>query len=190
MSTPAAASKVVSPVPQVVTAAISEALKQFQSRDVLEQSTIIRERYTSDAIFTDPIMKVKGTKNVQLEFYSLIKIFHSVVVKEKDLTVTEGPKFYKAEIENHQTYVPKRDGFLSRRLMPEEIKINVLTTLEVQKDSGQISKHTEVWHDKKVPVPGFAKPINGWMSANMFKLLGWGKDVDQSKASNSKVATE
>lgn len=31
----------------------------------------------------------------QLEFYSLIKIFHSVVVKKKDLTVTEGPKFYK-----------------------------------------------------------------------------------------------
>ena len=25
-----------------------------------------RERYTSDAIFMDPIMKVKGTKNVQV----------------------------------------------------------------------------------------------------------------------------
>jgi len=38
------------------------------------------------------MMKVKGTKNVQLEFYSLIKIFKTVDIKEKELTVTEGPK--------------------------------------------------------------------------------------------------
>ena len=36
-----------------------------------------------------------------------------------------GMPFTQAELENHQTYVPKRDGFFSRRLMPEEIKINV-----------------------------------------------------------------
>ena len=34
----------------------------------------------------------------QLEFYSLIKFFHSVVLKEKDLTVTEGPKIYKVSL--------------------------------------------------------------------------------------------
>mmetsp|Transcript_2352 Transcript_2352/g.7041 ORF Transcript_2352/g.7041 Transcript_2352/m.7041 type:complete len:160 (+) Transcript_2352:463-942(+) len=138
--------------------------------------------------------------SLQLEFYSLIKIFKTVDIKEKELTVTEGPKnTYKADLENFQTYVPKREGFLSRHLMPEEIKINVLTSLEIQKESGLISKHTEIWHDKKVPVPGFVRPFNGWLTANMFKLLGWGKDVDQSKAAASggkaaspggKIATE
>mmetsp|Transcript_2350 Transcript_2350/g.7034 ORF Transcript_2350/g.7034 Transcript_2350/m.7034 type:complete len:110 (+) Transcript_2350:463-792(+) len=83
--------------------------------------------------------------SLQLEFYSLIKIFKTVDIKEKELTVTEGPKnTYKADLENFQTYVPKREGFLSRHLMPEEIKINVLTSLEIQKESGLISKHTEV----------------------------------------------
>ncbi len=69
-------------------------------------------------------------------------------------------------------------------MMYKDASSTVLHTLRSSVD------FVQVWHDKKVPVPGFAKPINGWMSANMFKLLGWGKDVDQSKASNSKVATE
>ena len=31
----------------------------------------------------------------------------------------------QADLENHQTYVTKRDSFFSRHLMPEEVKINV-----------------------------------------------------------------
>ncbi len=42
MASPAAAKQAITPVPQVVQAAVSEMLVMFQNRDVKQQSTIIR----------------------------------------------------------------------------------------------------------------------------------------------------
>lgn len=183
----------VTPVPQVVTAAVAEMLVMFQNRDVAQQSAIIRERYATNAIFTDPLMKVSGHKDVALEFYSLIKIFESVNIQQKELKVTEGAKegVYQADVENHQTYVPRKQGFFSKHLMPDKVELDVTTKLEVQKESGKILSHVEVWHDKFVPVPGFLKPVNGGLSALWFKILGWGKDVsDSAPTTNGQSATQ
>lgn len=171
------------PAPQVVTAAVSEMLTMFQSRDVKQQATIIRERYSPDARFTDPLMTVKGHKDIALEFYSLIKLFSVVDLQQQDLTVYEEKNgVYEADVKNHQTYETRREGFFSKHLMPAKVEINVTTKLEVQKDTGKIISHTEVWHDKSVPVPGFAKPFMGGSTALLFKILGWGKIVDAKQA--------
>ena len=59
------------------------------------------------------------------------------------------------------------------------------TTLEIHKDSGRILSHIEVWHDKFVPIPGFAKPFMGGSTALLFKMLGWGKDVAAKQAASA-----
>jgi hypothetical protein len=46
----------------------------------------------------DPLMKVRGHKDIALEFYGLIKAFSDVKLDQKRLTVTEGsrPDVYEA----------------------------------------------------------------------------------------------
>jgi hypothetical protein len=52
-------------------------------------------------------MKVRGHKDIALEFYGLIKAFSDVKVVQKSLLVTEGnrPDVYEASIENTQLYI-------------------------------------------------------------------------------------
>lgn len=95
----------------------------------------------------------------------------------------------QVQVENTQHYVTERSGWLSKKLMPEKVDIEVgasivvaiimlpaiqtsaqprqnpggagcflmrkmfvqaTTKLEVQKDSGKILSHIEVWHNKSV----------------------------------------
>ena len=75
----------------------------------------------------DPLMKVRGHKDIALEFYGLIKAFSSVKLDQKSLTVTEGsrPDIYDASVENTQQYKTIRSSWLSKRLMPETVSIEV-----------------------------------------------------------------
>jgi hypothetical protein len=41
---------------------------------------------------SDPLMKVRGHKDIALEFYGLIKAFSDVKVDQKSLTVTQGSR--------------------------------------------------------------------------------------------------
>lgn len=55
-----------------------------------------REHYASDAIFIDPIMKVHGHRDISLEFYSLIKLFNTVITpQETTVTSTDTPSIVK-----------------------------------------------------------------------------------------------
>ena len=72
-------------------------------------------------------MKVRGHKDIALEFYGLIKAFKDVKLEQKSLTVTEGsrPGVYEASVANTQHYVTERSSWLSKRLMPEKLQIEV-----------------------------------------------------------------
>jgi hypothetical protein len=182
---PAAAKQAITPVPQVVQAAVSEMLVMFQNRDVKQQSTIIRERYDPKAVFMDPLMKVRGHKDIALEFYGLIKAFADVKVDQKSLSVTEGsrPDVFEVKVENIQHYVnSEKRSWLSKKLVPEKIDIEATTMLQVQKDTGKILSHIETWHNKPTFIPGFVKPFIGASSCTLFKIMGWGKDVDAKEA--------
>lgn len=53
-------------------------------------------------------------------------------------------------MQNTQAYVTAKNGFFSKHLMPEKVDIEATTTLEIEKNSGKILSHIEVWHNKSV----------------------------------------
>ena len=46
--------------------------------------------------------------------------------------------------------------------------------------TGLIVRHEDVWLNKGFKVPTFMKRGTGVMSSAMFKLFGWGKEVDKA----------
>ena len=48
--------------------------------------------------------------------------------------------------------------------------------------TGLIVRHEDRWLNKGIKVPSFMKRGTGVMSSGIFKLLGWGKDVDKAAA--------
>lgn len=43
-------------------------------------------------------------------------------------------------------------------------------------------RHEDVWNNSGFGMPGLLKKPNGVLSSGIFKLLGWGKQVDGAKA--------
>ena len=43
-------------------------------------------------------------------------------------------------------------------------------------------RHEDVWNNSAFNMPGLLKKPNGVLSSGIFKLLGWGKQVDSAKA--------
>ena len=46
--------------------------------------------------------------------------------------------------------------------------------------TGLIVRHEDRWLNKGFKVPSFMKRGTGVMSSGIFKLLGWGSDVDKA----------
>ena len=60
----------------------------------LDTSSVLctREQCACDAMFTNPIMKVHGHRDISLEFYSLIKLFQTTITRKNTSVVsTERP---------------------------------------------------------------------------------------------------
>lgn len=64
----------------------------YRSRDVQEQGKVLEQHYQASAHFVDPLMNCKGTTEILLAFYSLIKIFDSVTIEQTRASFTLQPR--------------------------------------------------------------------------------------------------
>lgn len=159
--------------------------RAFTTTNLQTQVDVFQRRFSENAVFEDPLMRVKGRRNVELEFYSLIKLFDNITYTPTSVTVTpcpaaKGPDLLQVNIENDQVYLLSRSSWLSKKVMPEKVELQVSTKLDVDPQTWQVVRHQEVWNNKSVPVPRFLKGLNGWSSLTAFKIAGWGKDVDKA----------
>lgn len=46
--------------------------------------------------------------------------------------------------------------------------------------TGLIVKHEDRWNNKGFKMPGFLKKPNGIFTSSVFKLIGWGRQVDKA----------
>ena len=56
-----------------------------------------------------------------------------------------------------------------------------VSTYVTLNDKNQVLRHEDVWNNAW-GVPGIFKKPNGMLSSSIFKLLGWGKQIDNTKA--------
>jgi hypothetical protein len=184
------------PVPAVVQEVVQDVLvTQYTTKDAGLQANIIEKRYTPDGEFVDPIMHVKHHPDIQLQFYSLIRIFESISVVPKGITVKPpqdlerllkkspqqfGTANVVAVVDNQQTYRFARSGLFGKAL-PKQIVLDVTTTLVINQQTGQVRYHEDVWQHKWVPIPKFSRKLNGATSCFMMRLLGWQKKISEAK---------
>lgn len=55
--------------------------------------------------------------------------------------------------------------------------------------TGLIIRHEDRWNNKGFKMPGFLKKPNGVFTSGVFKLLGWGRQVDKASAA-AKTGTQ
>jgi hypothetical protein len=64
----------------------------YRSRDIKEQADVLEKHYHSTAHFVDPLMNCKGTREILLAFYSLIKIFDTVQIEQLSAKLSTDPR--------------------------------------------------------------------------------------------------
>ncbi|KAK9812570.1 hypothetical protein WJX73_009815 [Symbiochloris irregularis] len=167
-------------------AKLTEVFKAFTTKDGAEQGRIITTHYREDAHFIDPLMDSIGREEIALAFFSLIKVFSKVELEQKSAellpahtlpTKLQGQDLQQVAVHNQQVYHLERSGFLSKRLFPEVVDLDVTSTFTIDPKSGLIVQHTDVWNNKGFGMAGFLKRPNGAMGGALFKMLGWKKEV-------------
>lgn len=75
-------------------------------------------------------------------------------------------------------YFWARGGPLTRRLLPEATDVEGTVTLQVDKATHKVLRHTDVWRSPAVaPLPDAARALGARASNALFRLLGWEKEL-------------
>lgn len=80
--------------------AVSAVGTMYSTKDVKEQTRIIENHFHKDGVFVDPLMHVKGVRNIELQFLSLIRIFSEIVFTESNVAVSEGTKIKACDLKD------------------------------------------------------------------------------------------
>ncbi|KAI8826045.1 uncharacterized protein EV422DRAFT_515108 [Fimicolochytrium jonesii] len=159
---------------------ISKVLRLYTSRDPKEQQQIIETHYAPNATFEDPLMIVHGPTNIISQFHALLSFFSSIDANEtplnsigslKDTQPPQGESLANGElisVPNTQIY---RRGEPSK---PKEIPIEAVTHITVDKTSGKVLYHKDVWLNHKFENPSLVKKVSGASSSAIFKLFNVG----------------
>lgn len=153
------------------------------------QMPVWQKRYASDAIFEDPMFSVNTPADREAQFASLPSIFPRIEVhrarngadaKTYDVTPADATrdnlpessklkKLVRIEVPNTQVYyLPKFMSFVP--LSPSKIEIAGVTKLTVEKDTGKVVKHQDVWNITGEHLPG-GLPIVGSPSASIYAMI-------------------
>eukprot|EP00884_Botryococcus_braunii_P002868 jgi/Botrbrau1/12582/Bobra.0169s0112.1 len=162
---------------------VDAVLQMYRSRDINEQADVLEKHYHSTAHFVDPLMNCKGTKEILLAFYSLIKIFDTVQIEQLSAKLSKDPRLppglasqniEQVVVQNHQIYTFARTSRLSKWLLPQQIDIDSQIFLTLDAKDGRILWHEDTWPGKG-SMPSLLKRPVGIASFGTFRMLGWGK---------------
>lgn len=64
----------------------------YRTKSGEEQGKIVANHYAANASFVDPLMHVTTPREIQLAFYSLIKLFKDVEVYKKSVVWNSTPR--------------------------------------------------------------------------------------------------
>lgn len=187
--------------PQYVQALISAMQTYYETRDETVQKTIINTYFAPEAdykgtrvpVFEDPLMVVYGREKIRLQFKSLIKFFSVIRFEPIPYTipgmtvqsVTGSPEpapMFKLDEPGHFGEGTVDVSFKSNQyytMGKRQINLtSVRTTLTLQRESGKILMHRDVWEGDQPQGEGrfytrFGKPVVGIVTSAFFKLIGW-----------------
>ncbi|KAI3650328.1 hypothetical protein MP228_003809 [Amoeboaphelidium protococcarum] len=158
---------------------ITNVFRMYTTRSHDEQKQLLQKYFAPNVTFEDPLMRVHGHKNYRVQFHSLIKLFSDVKIDydvSKYQTVNPSstrPDAIDLIIPNQQHYVFKKDGFISRRLFPDKVDLDTVTTITVV--DGKIVSHRDVWIGNKESTihQKYTKPLLGQVVSVTLRLIGW-----------------
>ena len=168
---------------------LSTVFRMYTTHDKTEQQSLLQSYYSPRVQFEDPIMKVEGSENYALQFYSLAKFFSSVQIQWSSYATKVpgalGQGSMDVIVENNQTYTFARESWLSQKTLPEKVEMKVITTVTVRDcdaedekvDDGLILRHQDVWPENDAFGWSFyqqhMKQSVGSFTSQVFKWLGW-----------------
>ncbi|KND05027.1 uncharacterized protein SPPG_00706 [Spizellomyces punctatus DAOM BR117] len=178
-----------STLPFRLTDVLDEVFSLYAAPNSATQKNVFKKRYHPDAIFEDPIFRVYTSRDREAQFASLPSIFPRIEISRAhnagDIKIynvtaqdarqdglpqslTQSP-LVRIEIPNTQKYyLPKLLNYVP--LSPTKVDIECVTRLTVQRDSGRVVKHQDVWKQTGEHLLG-ALPLVGGPSAAVYALL-------------------
>lgn len=166
-----------------------ELAKVYTTKDVLEQVCLIDKLYADQAVFIDNMICASGKKAVKLQLYSLIKLFGSVAVSQEQPTTKQSIDVQEVSFKNTQKYTFERTGFISKRLLPEEVELQVLTTLSLDRLSGKITRHEDAWQNFGSQ-PVFLRKFAAGSANTIFRICGWESQLKRAGKASKLAASE
>ncbi|KAJ3180756.1 hypothetical protein HDU87_001869 [Geranomyces variabilis] len=180
-------------------ALIQDILSIYHTRDSATQANVVSTHYEAFATYEDPLIKVKGRRNLCAQFHSLIPLFPRIEataghasspsacphVLSPSLPSAAASKssspFTSANtrtlvIPNTQIYHGPPKSWI-----PEQTLLEVISTITIS-DNGKIIAHRDVWLNKKLELPLFFKRASGALVCALLKTFKVGHPPGQPKA--------
>ncbi|KAJ3165589.1 hypothetical protein HDU88_004076 [Geranomyces variabilis] len=166
-------------------ALIQDILSIYHTRDPATQANVINTHYAASATYEDPLIKVKGVRNLCAQFHSLIPLFPKIEAKAghasnpaacPHILSPSSPSAVASKSSSPLTSTNTRTLVIpntqvyhgpAKSWIPEETFLEVISTITIS-DSGKIIAHRDVWVNKSWEQPKFLKRASG---ATMSALL-------------------
>ncbi|CAL8461612.1 g1143 [Coccomyxa elongata] len=168
------------PMPPRLQAMATDIMQMYKTKSAEEQAAIVKKYYRQDARFVDPLMDVGTPREIHLAFISLIKLFKSIDMEQKSLTWSPQPQGLPQGLQASDVQQVLLNNRQVYHTSMKAIDLDVNTYLTIDPKSGLIIKHEDRWNNSGFRFPGFLKKPNGIFTSSIFKLIGWGRQVDKA----------
>ncbi|GAB4816213.1 hypothetical protein N2152v2_003259 [Parachlorella kessleri] len=152
----------------------------------------LRSCYAPNATFVDNLVVAHPRSSIELQFYALHKIFSQASVEVGELKggpVRDGyyAGLWQASVDfvtaqNTQQYRFSRTTKISQQVLPDDVRLEVTTTLTIDPQSKQVVRHEDEWDNVGPQLPMLWRRLNAGITNAVFRWLGWGKELQLQAA--------
>jgi len=160
---------------------LTRVLGLYNSKSPKELWGVYEQIFDPNARFIDPFVDARPREEAFLQFAALHRLFEQVKVQPTSSPcLTAQPetedttKTKTVSVECEFEYFWKRNGFFSRRLLPEMTLVKATVSLLLDETGERVLCHTDTWHEPSIELPRTIKIINTTVSNSIFRLFGWG----------------
>ncbi|KAJ3177492.1 hypothetical protein HDU85_005859 [Gaertneriomyces sp. JEL0708] len=178
---------------------LNEVFSLYTAPNGATQKQVFAKNYSEDAIFEDPLIKTSTARDREAQFASLPAIFSKIEImregntrqlKIRTLSSAElqlnglppsASSIVVIEVPNTQTYHLPLTNILSYIPMaPKKVPLDTVTKLFVNRETGKIVKHQDVWTKTGENLPGLLPLVGGasaWAYGLVKPLIGKGSSL-------------